>query len=270
MTAKNSPASPSKEVTVGNRVLILGAGYAGLRCAQAVSKYLTDPGAPEIMLVDRNSYHQIITQLPETVSGRLSTDEVAVPYSELLERTPVRFLRAEVRNIDLDHRQAVTSEGALTYTTLIVALGSVTAYYGVPGLREHALTLKSVEDAEEITRRVHRAMAAAAGEADSARRARLLSFLIGGAGLTGVELAGELAEVLPIMGRAHGIPATEPRVTLIEAAPSVLPSMPDRLQGKAAAILAELGVRLVLGTKVILATQDGVDLASGDRLVGST
>jgi NADH:ubiquinone reductase (H+-translocating) len=270
VTAEESLESALGTDSTGSRILILGAGYAGLRCAQVVSKYLADPGAPEVVLVDRNDYHQIITQLPEAVSGRLATDEVAVPLAELLKRTPVRFRREEVRDIDLDGKRVVTSEGILTYNTLVVALGSVTAYYGVQGLKDHALTLKSVEDVEEITRRVQQAVADAAETPDPARRARLLSFLIGGAGLTGVELAGELAEVLPTMARAQGIPPTEPRVTLIEAAPAVLPSMPERLQGRAAAILAELGVRLVLGSKVIAANQEGIDLASGDRLVGNT
>lgn len=270
MSGEDFPESAPGTHSTGSRILILGAGYAGLRCAQVVSKYLADPGAPEVVLVDRNSYHQIITQLPEAVSGRLATDEVAVPLAELLKRTPVRFRQAEVREIDLDGKRVVTSEGILTYTTLVVALGSVTAYYGVQGLKDHALTLKSVEDAEEITRRVQQAVADAAETSDPARRARLLTFLIGGAGLTGVELAGELAEVLPTMARAQDIPPTEPRVTLIEAAPAVLPSMPERLQGRAAAILAELGVRLVLGSKVTAADQEGIDLASGDRLVGNT
>ncbi|HVA91478.1 MAG TPA: NAD(P)/FAD-dependent oxidoreductase [Chloroflexota bacterium] len=270
MNVADVPALLDDDAAPSNRIVILGAGYGGLRCAQALSKYLGDPGAPEVTLVDRNSYHQIITQLPETASGRLSTDEVVVPYSELLKQTRVRFIQAEARQLDLGRRRVVTTRGALSYSTLVIALGSTTAYYGVPGLAEHALTLKSVEDAEDVSRTVTEAIKAAATKTDPLARSRLLSILIGGAGLTGVELAGELAEVLPAIAREHGVAPAEARVTLIEAAPTALPSMPERLQAKAAAILSELGIRLVLGSKVVRVDSEGVDLASGDRLVGST
>ena len=222
------------------------------------------------MLVDRNDYHQIITQLPEAVSGRLSTDEVAVPLTQLLNQNSVRFLQAEVQEIDLTLKQVRTAQSSIPYGTLVVALGSLTSFYGIPGLAEHALTLKSVEDAEEVSRRVREAMAAASKEADAVKRAPLLSFLVGGAGLTGVELAGELAEVAPIIAAEYGIAPTEPRVTLIEAASAVLPTMPRRLQAKAAGILAELGVRISLGGKVVRADAEGIALATGDRLVGNT
>jgi NADH dehydrogenase len=253
-----------------NRILILGAGYAGLRCAQVLSRYFVDPGSPDVMLVDRNDYHQIITQLPEAVSGRLSTDEVAVPLADLLKESSVHFIEAEVQEIDLAQKQVRTSRGAAAYGTLVIALGSLTSFYGIPGLAEHALTLKSVEDAEEISRRVHQAIALASKESEPAKRASLLSFLVGGAGLTGVELAGELAEVAPTIAAEYGVAPTEPRVTLIEAAAAVLPTMPARLQNKAAGILAELGVRISLGGKVVRADAAGIDLATGDRLVGGT
>ncbi len=253
-----------------NRILILGAGYAGLRSAQVLSKYFTDPGSPEVMLVDRNDYHQIITQLPEAVSGRLATDEVAVPLADLLKQSSVRFLKAEIREIDLARKQVRNTGGDIAYGTLVVALGSLTSFYGIPGLAEHALTLKSVEDAEEISRRVHEAMARAAKELEPAKRASLLSFLVGGAGLTGVELAGELAEVAPTIAAEYGIAPKEPRVTLIEGAAAVLPTMPPRLQTKAAGILAELGVRISLGGKVVRADEQGIDLSTGDRLAGRT
>ncbi|HVC79542.1 MAG TPA: NAD(P)/FAD-dependent oxidoreductase [Chloroflexota bacterium] len=270
MNVADFPALPDDDGQPSNRILILGAGYGGLRCAQALSKYLDDPGAPEVVLIDRNSYHQIITQLPEAVSGRLSADDVAVPFSELLKHSRVRFIQAGARELDLANQCVVTNRGILSYGTLVIALGSVTAYYGVPGLAEYALTLKSVEDAEEVNRAVTTAIEQASRESDPRARSRLLSILIGGAGLTGVELAGELAEVLPTIAQEHGVNPSEPRVTLIEATPTVLPSMPARLQSKAAAILSELGIRLVLGGKVVRADAEGIDLASGDRLVGGT
>ncbi|MDB5059843.1 MAG: FAD-dependent pyridine nucleotide-disulfide oxidoreductase [Chloroflexi bacterium] len=270
MTIHELTEFPGTDAAPSKRVVILGAGYAGLRCAQTLDKYLGEPDATEIVLIDRYSYHQIITELPVAAGGRLGSGDVAVPLADLLKKSKVRFEQAEIQTIDLQGKRVITTRGDVAFGVLVIAVGSVTAFYGVPGLVEHALTLKSVEDAEVINARVRQSMEAAVHESDPAARAAMLSFLIGGAGLTGVELAGELAEFLPTLAGELDLPPTAARVTLIEAAPSVLPSMPPRLQAKGAGILTELGIRLVLGSKVIEADSEGVRLASGDRLVGRT
>jgi len=270
MTIAELPPFAATDAVPANRILILGAGYAGLRCARDLGRSLDAPGAPEVMLVDRHRYHQIITELPVAAAGRIGSDDVALPLDQLLTRARVRFEQAEVEHIDLRGKQVVTTRGALSYGTLVVAVGSTTAFYGVPGLAEHALTLKSVEDAEAIKARVQEVVQQAARQTDEGARAALLSVLIGGAGLTGVELAGELAEVLPCLAERYHLPATAPRVTLVEASPVVLPSLRGRLRTRAASILTALGIRLALGSKVVLADESGVTLASGDRLVGQT
>ncbi|HWE64299.1 MAG TPA: NAD(P)/FAD-dependent oxidoreductase [Chloroflexota bacterium] len=258
------------DASPGDRILILGAGYAGLRLAQTLGKLFDEQHSPEVVLIDRYSYHQVITELPEAASGRIAQEEVALPLDTLLHRSRVRFEQAEVQRIDPDARQVITTRGAIAYGTLVVALGSVTAFYNVPGLVDNALTLKSVEDTDTIKTRVTQAVEQAAQTTDPAAQAALLSVLIGGAGLTGVELAGELAELLPDLAREHGLDPRAPKVTLVEAAPAVLPSMPERLQQRAAAILTDLRVRLVTGGRVIVADDAGLQLASGDRLIGRT
>jgi NADH dehydrogenase len=175
-----------------------------------------------------------------------------------------------VGHIDLRRRLVHTSEGPLAYGTLVIALGSITAFHDVPGLAEHALTLKSVDDARLIAARVQQAIALAAAEADQPARAGLLSILIGGGGLTGVELAGELAELVPALAEEHGLTPSAPHITLVEAAPALLPSMPTRLQAAAARALTGMGVRLMLGSRVTSVDGEGVWLTSGDRLVGRT
>jgi NADH dehydrogenase len=253
-----------------DRVVILGSGYAGLRAAQQLEKYAREPGAPEVVLVDRHPYHQIITDLPQAASGRAEADTIALPIAHLLKRSRVRFLQAEVGHIDLQRRLVHTSEGPLVYSTLVIALGSITAFHDVPGLAEHALTLKSVDDAREIEARVRQVIAMAATEANQLGRAGLLSILIGGGGLTGVELAGELAELLPALAVEYAIEPQLPHITLVEGAPTLLPSMPARLQAAAARALTGMGVRLMLGARVASADREGVWLTSGDRLVGRT
>jgi NADH dehydrogenase len=264
------PVLPASDATSENRVVILGAGYGGLHCAQLMAKYLHAPGAPEVVLVDRYSYHQIITELPIAAGGRAEAKDVSLPLEDVLQSERVRVEQAEICAIDLAARQVVTTRGKLGYSVLLVAVGSITAFYGVPGLAEHALTLKSVEDAEVINASVRQAHLRASAIADEAERRLTLSFIIGGAGLTGVELAGELAETLPELARTHGTAAGEAHVSLVEAAPNVLPSLPDRLQARAAAVLSDLGVHLALGSKVTKVDEHGVTLAAGHRLAGNT
>ena len=270
MSTTDLPSPGANDAGPAHRVVIIGAGYAGLRCAQILSKYLTGENFPEVVLLDRYDYHQIITELPVAAGGRAEAKDVSVPLDEVLHKSAVRIEQAEVERIDLDNRVVATAHGQLAYSTLVVAVGSITAFYGVPGLAEHALTLKSVEDAEVVNSTVRRAFSQASASADGAERTQLLSFLIGGAGLTGVELAGELAEVIPSLAQTYDVQPGEARVALIEAAPRVLPGMPDKLGVRAAAILTELGVRLVLGSRVVAASAHDITLASGDRLVGRT
>lgn len=270
MSITELPLFTATDALPAHRVVIVGAGYGGLRCAQVLSKYLDGASAPEVVLLDRYSYHQIITELPVAAGGRIGAKDVSVPLDDVLGKSAVRIEQAEVERIDLKNGIVVTTRGEISYSTLVLAVGSITAFYGVPGLAETALTLKSVDDAETVNATVRRAFSRARATTEPAERAQLLSFLIGGAGLTGVELAGELAEVIPELAQASDVSPSEARVTLIEASPHVLPSMPDKLRTRAAAILAELGVRLVLGSKVVAAGEQGVSLASGDRLVGRT
>ena len=270
MSITELPSFSPADAAPAQRVVILGAGYGGLRCAQMLGKYLDDGNTPDVVLLDRYSYHQIITELPIAAGGRAGAEDVSVPLDDVLRKSNVRIEQAEVERIDLEKSVVVTTRGDLAYGTLVVAVGSITAFYGVPGLAESALTLKSVEDAEAINRAVRGAFSLARATADAAERANLLSFLIGGAGLTGVELAGELAEVIPSLAAPNDVHPEEARVTLIEAAPQVLPSLPEKLRTRAAEYLTELGVRLVLGSKVLAASKQDVTLASGDRLAGRT
>lgn len=269
-TALVSVAMPGDtDAAPSDRILILGAWYAGLRCAHALGTYLDAGDAPEVLLVDHHPYHQLITELPAVAGGRTATDDVALPLERLLKHARVRLAQAEVERIDLQGRQVVTARGTIGHGTLVVAVGSTTAFYGIRGLAEHALTLKSVDDAASIASRVDAAVRQAAQEPDGPARASLLSMLVGGGGLTGVELAGDLAELLPRLAARYDLPAA-PRVTLVEAAPVLLPGLPERLQRRAASILAGLGVGMVLGSRVVSADEDGLTLAAGGFLAGRT
>jgi NADH dehydrogenase len=253
-----------------SRVLILGGGYGGVRAAQELGKSLHTPDDPALALIDNHPYHQIITELPHAVTGRRSGADLEYPLGELLARGRARFIQTDVQSIDAAHQLVTTVDGAISFGTLLVALGSTTAFYGIPGLQEHALTFKSVDDADVVKNRVLQAMQAAAGETNPARRAALLTTIVGGGGLTGVELAGALAETVPRLARELGMAPREPQIVLVEAAPAVLPPLPPPLQLKALRLLEDLGVRPYLHTRVASADEQGLTIEPGGRLEAST
>jgi NADH dehydrogenase len=270
MIPSNATTITGGDAAPSSRVLILGGGYGGVRAAHELGKYLHTPDDPALALIDNHPYHQIITELPHAVTGRRSGADLEYALDELLARSRVRIMQTDIQSIDAAHQLVTTADGAISYGTLLIALGSTTAFYGIPGLQEHALTFKSVEDAQVIKNRVLQAIQSAAGETNPARRAALLTIIVGGGGLTGVELAGALAEAVPHLARERGLPPQEPKIVLVEASPTILPTLPARLQFKALRLLEDLGVRPYLHTRVAGADEQGLTIEPGGRIEAST
>src|SRR5437016_5783866 len=174
------------------RVIIVGGGFGGLRAAQALKS------APvEVTLIDRRNYHLFQPLLYQVATGSLSPGEVAFPLRAVLSRQKnTRVLLAEVADIDPDARRLELRDGAaLAYDSLIVAAGSKTHYFGKDEWRAHAPSLKSIEEATAMRRKILYAFEAAERADTAAERRRWLTFVIVGGGATGVELAGALGEI---------------------------------------------------------------------------
>ena len=144
------------------RVVILGAGYGGLVTARRLERWLGPQSPHEIVLVDRWPYHQLIVRLHEVAAASTPPEDAAVPIEHALRGRRIRFQRAHVERLDPDARQVHTDRGALAYDLLVVALGSDTAFHGIPGLRAHALPLKSLPDALRLRRHTERQVVRAA------------------------------------------------------------------------------------------------------------
>ena len=270
MLPSTAPTENTDDSSSSDRILILGAGYGGLRVAQLLTKQLDGGDRPEIALIDRHPYHQVITELPIAASGRYTQADVEIPLQKLVEDGQVRLIQAEVTSLDLADHRVLTATGPLAYGTLVIALGSVTAFYGVPGLQEHALTLKSVDDAAAIRERVDQAIATAAGQTDPATRQAWLTTIIGGAGLTGVELAGELADFIPKAAKEHGVDPAETKIVLVDGGTSILAGLPQSAQVKATETLQDLNVEIRTGTRITAADADGATIGAAGRISGRT
>ena len=251
----------------GGQIVVAGAGYAGLHVALRLAAKLRNHPQMELTLVDRHDYHQVITELPRVAGGTRAADAVRIPLQDLLA-TQVRFAQTEINGFELTGRRLHTEAGPIGWTRLVLALGSRPNDFAIPGLAERTLSLYSAGDAERVWVAVGEALTAAAAATDPERQRRRATVVVGGGGATGVELAGELAEVLPRVARSHGLTPDRPAVELVEAGPTILAGSSPQLIDKAARILSDLGVRVRTNAAIAAATEEGFRLKDGQLVEG--
>lgn len=180
-----------------SKILILGAGYGGLAAARTPEAAVRRHGhPPDITLVDRRTQHQLITQLYEVAAATLEPQAAAVPLERLLVQRRISFIHDEVRDIDRTVRRVVLSRGQLAYDFLVIALGSETEFFGIPGLTEHAFRLRWLEEAVTLRHHLAGVLRRVMMEPRPDRRAVLEHVIVGGGGFTGVELITEVADGL--------------------------------------------------------------------------
>jgi NADH dehydrogenase len=265
-----APAQHTPDLPPGNkhRVVVVGGGFGGLQAVQSLRR------APvEVTLVDSRNYHLFQPLTYEVATGALSPGEIAYPLRSIFKRSRnVHVLLAEVTDFDLDAREVhlrsvegIPAPASIPYDTLIVAGGSQYSYFGHDDWREYAAEVKSLESALVARSRLLGAFEAAETERDPERRAAWLTFVVVGAGPTGVEMAGQIAELardtLPKEFR-NADPRTA-RILLVEAADRVLTSFPPRLSAKAARSLEKIGVTVLTGHTVTEIDAEGVTLNGG-------
>jgi NADH dehydrogenase len=245
-----------------HRVVILGGGFGGLYAAKALRHAPVD-----ITLVDRRNFHLFQPLLYQVATGSLSPGEVAAPLRSVLSRQRnVRVLLDEAVSLDAEQRRVILAgealSGVLPYDTLIVATGSRNTYFGNDQWQSVAPGLKSIEDATAMRRKILYAFEVAERESDLAKRRAWLTFVVVGAGPTGVELAGALAEIATDTLRHdfRSIHPEESRILLLDGSPRVLPSYPEDLSAAAERSLIRLGVRSRTNVRVTAIDAEGVTL----------
>ena len=251
------------------KVVVLGAGFAGLHAV----RHLGRADVPTLW-IDANNYHCFLPLLYQVATAGLEPPSIAQPVRTILRRLPaVEFRMASIVGADPAARVLLTADGErIPYRALIVATGGTAEYFGIPGVCEHTLRLYDLEDARALRNHMLRALERATVTTDPAERARLLTFVIVGAGATGVEMAGALAEF-----RRHVVPRdyrdidlAEMRIIVVEAGPNVLPPFPETLRVRTLRDLHAFGVDVRTGTRVEQVTADAAVLAGGERLPTET
>ena len=250
----------------GDRIVVAGAGYAGLHVALRLTAKLRNNPVVELTLVDRHDYHQALTELPRVAAGTRAADAVRIPLQDVLAER-VRFVQAEISGFDLAGRRLLTRARPIDWSRLVLALGSRPNDFAIPGLAQRALSLYSASDAQQVWTAVNRALEDAAA-ADPERQQRLATVVVGGGGATGVELAGELAEMLPEVAASYGLASDRPAVILVEAGPTILAGSSPQLIDNATRILSDLGVQVRTNAIVAAATEEGFRLKGGQLVEG--
>jgi NADH dehydrogenase len=235
----------------------LGGGFGGLNAAQKLKR------APvEVTVIDRRNFHLFQPLLYQVATGSLSPGEIAAPIRGVLSKQKnTRVLLGEATDIDPKARRVILRDGAaFEYDSLIVATGSQTSYYGNDGWREWAPSLKSVEDATAIRHKLLYAFERAERAASDEEARAWLTFVIVGAGATGMELAGALAEIAneTLKNDFRRINPREAKILLLEGGPRVLTSFPEDLSAKAERLVEKLGVQVLKSVMVTDIDQDGV------------
>jgi len=251
------------------RVVVVGGGFGGLKAVRHLRR-----ARAQVTLIDRRNFHLFQPLAYQVATGALSADEIAMPLRAIFKRRrDVSVVLGEVTGFDVAAHTVEVTPGAsdgermrVPYDVLIVAAGSEYSYFGHDDWRPHAPELKSLENALDVRRRILAAFEAAEVEADPARRAARLTFAVVGAGPTGVEMAGQIAEIArdTLRHEFRRIDPGEARVLLVDEVDRVLPRYPATLSAKAERALRRLGVTVVTGRRVVGVDADGVTLRGGD------
>ncbi|GIP28286.1 NADH dehydrogenase-like protein YjlD [Paenibacillus sp. J23TS9] len=251
---------------MSKHIVILGAGYGGLLSAMTLRKYLNKDQA-RVTVVNQYPTHQIITELHRLAAGSIEEKAIAMPLDKLFKGKDIDLKIAKVDSFSVDSKEVKLSDGSkLSYDALVVALGSITAYFGIPGLDKYSMVLKSAEDANRIHQHIEDRIKAYSQTKDAADA----TILIGGGGLTGVELVGEIADIMPKLARKYGVDPGEVKLLLVEAGPKILPVLPDHLIDRAKASLENRGVTFLTGLPVTNVEGNVVDLKDGQKIVTNT
>lgn len=262
--------------TQAKRVLILGGGFGGVYTAMHLERELAGRDDVELVLVNQENYFVFQPMLPEVVSGNIGILDTVSPIPRLLPQTQL-YIR-EVEAVDLEQKTVTLSPGfrprplVLRYDHLVLALGTVTDFRGTPGLHEHALPFKNLADAVRLRNHIIHVLEEASIETDATWRKQLLTFVVGGGGFSGVEVAAEMNDFLRRIARDYrNISPADISVILVHSGERVLDrELEERLGLYAQRILQKRGLDIRLNCRLQTATPDAAILNTGERIPSKT
>ena len=248
------------------RIVVLGGGYAGVLTAKKLAKKFKKDKDVQITLIDKQSYHTMLTELHEAAAGRVDEESIRMDLKRIFAGRKVDVVLDEIKTIDFERKVLVSEHQSYEYDYLVIGTGCKPTFFGIPGA-EYAHQLWSYTDAVNLKEHILNMFRQAALTSDKQKRRELLTFVTVGAGFTGVEMAGELGEWKDELCRSFHIDSDEVSLYIVDFAPKVLPMYPDKLIKKAERRLIKLGNELVMNSAVSEIFEDKVILNKGEKVI---
>ncbi len=252
------------------KIVVLGAGYGGIEAALDLHRRTRKRNDISITIIDKNHYHTLLTELHEVAGNRVTPDGLMIDLEKVFEYTSVNVVRDKIKKIDFEKQTLISAENSYDYDYLVLAAGSEPTYFGIPGMKEHAYTLWSMEDALKINSHIRSVFKRASLEKDDEKRRNLLTIVVGGGGFTGIETVGELIQWSDELCSDYGIDRNEVSLVVVEALDKILPNLTDRLIEKATAFLEGKGVKVMTRSPITEVTEDSLALKSGETIYTET
>lgn len=253
---------------MSKKVVIIGAGYAGIltakKLAKRVKKYKADV---EITLIDRNPFSTMLTELHEVAANRVDEDSITMSLERVFAKRNVNVVLDTVENIDFANKKVNGAAGTYDYDYVVMAAGSKPTYFGVEGAEEFSWKLWSYSDAVNLREHILNQFRAAQKETNLEEKRRLLTFHIVGAGFTGVEMAGELAEWVPVLCEKFEIDRDDVTIVDVDVLPRVVPNLSQASGDKIQRRMEKMGIRVVLGFSVSKIGPDFIEAKAKDGTV---
>ncbi|NHN30381.1 NAD(P)/FAD-dependent oxidoreductase [Paenibacillus agricola] len=248
------------------RIVILGAGYGGIVTAIRLQKELNYNEA-DVTLVNKHDYHYITTHLHMPAAGTDNPENARVSILKLIDEFKIDFVKSTVVQIRPQEKKVILEEGTLSYDYLVIGLGGEPETFGIPGLKEYALSIRSINSVRFIREHIEYQFARFKREPN---RLDYLTFIVGGAGFTGIEFIGEVTDRIPKLCKEYDVDPSLVKVYNIEAAPTALPGFDPELVEYAMGVLQSKGVTFKIATAIKECTPDGVILANGEEIKSAT
>lgn len=252
---------------MGKNIIIVGAGYAGVLTAKKLAKRLKKNIDVKITVIDKNPYHTMLTELHEVAANRVPEDHVRISLKKIFAGRRVEVKLDTVTAIDYDKKIVSGMTDSYSYDYLVMASGSKPTYFGTPGAEEFSFKLWSFDDAVKLKHHIVNTFKKAVSETDPEEKRKLLTFYVVGAGFTGVEMVGELAEWMPILCDEYEINRKDVRIVNVDMLERVVPVFPEKVSAKAERRLKKMGVEVVLKTGVCAIGDGYIELKQGDKCV---
>ncbi len=253
----------TKSSSTKPHIVVLGAGFGGLYTVKELLWYFKDEEV-DITIVNQTNYFLFTPMLHEVATGSVGHHQVVESLRELLYQTKIKLITTEVGTVDLAKKIVTTKQGSINFDYLVIALGSTTNFYGVPGADKYTITLKNLRDAITLRARIIESFEKAANTTDSVKRKELLTFGVIGGGPTGVELVAEMGELFwdNIISLYPGVfKPNEIRLYLFSQAPELLTQLHQSLRKESLRVLKNRGVDVHLASTIIEVKKDGVMLS---------